>query len=188
MAEVESHDNDSRNRRTERQQLMRELSGLAMSIEPYDPKKDQQESYCWGNFDFDCGRVKEYLEQTYGEVQDSLKPTLYEICQEAFKVIDEFLKWALNDEQNMAIFVQLEGRWDTVVRKFDMCMRQQEQPAETGGNATPAKLQKIWTLVKKIPRWIYVLVIFLAALLGILEKFGCLEPIKAFIRNILASK
>ena len=143
MAEVESHDNDGRNRRTERQQLMRGLSGLAMSIEPYDPKKDQQESYCWGNFDFDCGCVKEYLEQTYGEVQDSLKPTLYEICQEAFKVIDEFLKWALNDEQGMAIFVQLEHRWDTVVRKFDMCMSsggQQEKPVERGRKAEGSKI------------------------------------------------
>jgi hypothetical protein len=52
---------------------------------------------------------------------------------------------------------------------------------ETGRKAT---LAKIWACIKRIPRWIYVLVIFLAALLGILEKFGCLEPIKTFIRNI----
>jgi hypothetical protein len=187
MAEVESPDNGSRNRRTEQRQLMQELPSLAMSIE-YDSKK---EGYYWSNFDFDCGRVKEYLEQTYGEVQDSLKPTLYEICQEAFKVIDEFLKWALNDEQGMALFVQLEGRWDTVVRKFDMCMRsgkQQKKLAETGGNAIHAKLRKIWTYVKKIPRWIYVLVLFLAALLTCLFYLGWLGPIKEFIRSISLSK
>lgn len=60
-----------------------------------------------------------------------------------------------------------------------------EKPAETGGNAITAK---IWTCIKRIPRWIYVLVIFLAALLGIFEKFGCLEPIKTFVRNILWPK
>ena len=40
-----------------------------------------------------------------------------------------------------------------------------QKPAETEQNTTPAKLQRIWTWVKRIPRWIYVLVIFLAALL-----------------------
>jgi hypothetical protein len=62
------------------------------------------------------------------------------------------------------------------------------KPAETGGNAVYAKLRKIWMCVRRIPRWIYVLVIFLAALLGIFEKFGCLEPIKTFIHNILWPK
>jgi hypothetical protein len=36
-----------------------------------------------------------------------------------------------------------------------------EKPAETEQNA----IHRIWTLVKRIPRWIYVLVLFLAALL-----------------------
>jgi hypothetical protein len=63
-----------------------------------------------------------------------------------------------------------------------------EKPAGKRGNATPAKGWGIWAWVKRIPRWIYVLVIFLAALLGIFEKFGCLESVKAFIRNILQPK
>jgi hypothetical protein len=42
-------------------------------------------------------------------------------------------------------------------KKFEL-----EQPAETGGNAT---LAKIWACIKRVPRWIYVLVIFLAAFL-----------------------
>jgi hypothetical protein len=40
--------------------------------------------------------------------------------------------------------------------------QQGTKPAETGQNAT---LAKIWACIKRIPRWIYVLVIFLAALL-----------------------
>jgi len=40
-----------------------------------------------------------------------------------------------------------------------------EKPAEPEPDTTPAKRCRIWTLVKRIPRWIYVLVIFLAALL-----------------------
>lgn len=38
-------------------------------------------------------------------------------------------------------------------------------PAETEQKVTPSKCRRIWTCVKRIPRWIYVLVIFLAALL-----------------------
>jgi hypothetical protein len=65
------------------------------------------------------------------------------------------------------------------------------QSAETGRDATPAKRQRMWTCVKGIPRWIYVLVIFLAALLGIfyyLDYFGWLKPIKVFITKILWPK
>jgi len=40
-----------------------------------------------------------------------------------------------------------------------------KKPAETERNAITATLRKIWTWVKRIPRWIYVLVLFLAALL-----------------------
>lgn len=36
---------------------------------------------------------------------------------------------------------------------------------ETEQDTTPSKCQRIWTCVKRIPRWIYVLVLFLAALL-----------------------
>lgn len=40
-----------------------------------------------------------------------------------------------------------------------------EKPAETEPDTTPTKRWGIWALVERIPRWIYVLVIFLAALL-----------------------
>ncbi len=49
-----------------------------------------------------------------------------------------------------------------------------QKPAETGRNTTPDKRCGIWTLVKRIPRWIYVLVIFLAALLTIFHLLGWL--------------
>jgi hypothetical protein len=63
-----------------------------------------------------------------------------------------------------------------------------EKPAETGQNAVYAKLRKIWMCIKRIPRWIYVLVIFLSALLGVLNHLGWLEPIKEFIYNNLRHK
>lgn len=60
-----------------------------------------------------------------------------------------------------------------------------EKPAETKRNTTPSiRRCRIWTCVKRIPRWIYVLVLFLAALLTILYYLGWLEPVKAFIYNI----
>lgn len=42
--------------------------------------------------------------------------------------------------------------------------------------------------LKKVPRWIYILVIFLAALLAIFDYFDLLEPIKEFIKNIFQPK
>ncbi|MCX5638877.1 MAG: hypothetical protein NTX52_14465 [Planctomycetota bacterium] len=56
--------------------------------------------------------------------------------------------------------------------------KEAEKSEETEQKTTVAKCRRIWICVKRIPRWIYVLVIFLAALLGILEKLGCLDPIK----------
>jgi len=44
-----------------------------------------------------------------------------------------------------------------------------ETPAATEQDTFRAKLRKIWTCVKRIPRWIYVLVLFLAALIYILR-------------------
>jgi hypothetical protein len=54
-------------------------------------------------------------------------------------------------------------------------------------NTTPAKCRKIWTSIKKIPRWIYFLIIFLSALLTIFHYIGWLEPIKAFIYKVVST-
>jgi len=59
-----------------------------------------------------------------------------------------------------------------------------EKPAETEQKTT--LLRRIWTSVKKIPQWIYVFIIFLAALLTIFYYLGWLEPIKAFIHRIFS--
>ncbi len=48
------------------------------------------------------------------------------------------------------------------------------KPAEAEQNAVPVKSRRIWTCVKKIPTWIYIFVIFLAALLTVLHYLGWL--------------
>jgi hypothetical protein len=61
---------------------------------------------------------------------------------------------------------RLWRKLDTIVfAVIEMCRAGSEQPTERGQNATSAKGCGIWTCVKRIPRWIYVLVGFLAALL-----------------------
>lgn len=50
------------------------------------------------------------------------------------------------------------------------------------------KLWIIYWLLKKIPHWIYVLILFFAALLGIFSYLGWLGPIRTFINNILWPK
>jgi len=47
-----------------------------------------------------------------------------------------------------------------------------EETAETEQKATSTICQKIWACIKRIPRWIYILVIFLAALLTIFHYLG----------------
>jgi hypothetical protein len=62
------------------------------------------------------------------------------------------------------------------------------KPAETGQNTVLDKVRKSWNLVRRIPRWIYVLVPFLAALLAILHYLGWIEPIKEFVAKKLWPK
>lgn len=111
-----------------------------------------------------CGDVKKSIIEIQDIVSDSIsKPDSYiKVTSRLNDLIDEF--GALSE------LLEEKGR------------QASEKPA---GNATRAKM---WTCIKRIPRWVYVLVIFLAALLGIFEKFGCLEPVKTFIRNILWPK
>jgi len=49
-----------------------------------------------------------------------------------------------------------------------------EKPAEAGRDTTPTIGWRLWACIKRIPRWIYVLVIFLAALLTCLYHLGWL--------------
>lgn len=61
-----------------------------------------------------------------------------------------------------------------------------EKPAETEQKAALSIRQRIWIYLKRIPRWIYVLVIFFAALLTIFHYLGWLAPIRRFIYNTLS--
>ena len=61
-----------------------------------------------------------------------------------------------------------------------------KERAETEPNATAGKVhRRKSSYLKEVPRWIYILIIFLAALLAVFSYMGWLEPIKAFIKNIL---
>jgi hypothetical protein len=60
------------------------------------------------------------------------------------------------------------------------------QELRTQNEATKRTMwERICRLVKKVPRWIYGLIIFLAALLPVLYYFDLLERIKAFFGTIL---
>jgi hypothetical protein len=61
---------------------------------------------------------------------------------------------------------------------FEDALKRVKADLETGQEATLSKGRRIWIGVKRIPRWIYVLVIFLAALLTIFHYLGWLEQIK----------
>lgn len=62
-----------------------------------------------------------------------------------------------------------------------------QKPAETEQKAAN-KCWRIWFWIKRIPRWIYVLIIFLAALLTIFYYLGWLEPIKTFIYKVVSTR
>ncbi len=117
---------------------------------------------------------------------------MQQIAEEAWKLVDQLVSlFEMGKNLDLNCWNVLNSKWDTVIRKFDMCMvsgEQQEKPAETGKNAVLAKVRKLWNLVRRIPRWIYVLVLFLAALLTSLHLLGWLEPIKDFIAKILWPK
>ncbi len=73
------------------------------------------------------------------------------------------------------IDVEIDLYFDSLVSK----------PAETEQKNTLRR--RIWTWTKRIPRWIYILVIFLGALFTCLYYLGWLEPIKAFIYKVVST-
>lgn len=64
-----------------------------------------------------------------------------------------------------------------------------DNDTETDAEETEQKAltlrQRIWILIKKIPRWIYYILGTLATLLTVLHLLGWLQPIKDFISKIL---
>lgn len=184
--------------------------------------------YC--GFQVYCFIVKEYFTKTATEASVSLKSKLSKIAEEAYQIIDLLLKWVeirVNVNYHTGPIpidyscsrVELVSQWDTILRKFKLCMNQAENPAETEQkgainvnisgdvkaenlqighdasihkqagteqNKSPTKCRGIWIWLNKIPRWIYGLVVFLAALLTCIGYLlGWLGPIKAFMYKIV---
>jgi hypothetical protein len=89
-----------------------------------------------------CYCVKDYFIKAVEKVLKHFKPKVSEIAEEAFRLIDRLVSIVEHHNENTCSWLELISQWDTLVRKFDMCMssdEQQEQPAETGQDATPAK-------------------------------------------------
>jgi len=129
----------------------------------------------------DCiGFVRGYFKDNARQINT---PEARGIAKEALELVDEFDSWFYPrgqvTKQDSESYGNIFRRWKKVVREFNMCMpsgNQAKKSSEKERNPTPAKCRSIWTLVKRIPRWIYVLVIFLAALLTILYYLGWLKP------------
>lgn len=98
-------------------------------------------------------RFREKYEQMLSVAKKADEKLIYRLDKD----INNF-KLAAKDLHEIVMMIHSEA---LVAVKADL----DEKPAETGRNTTPAKRWKFWTCVKRIPRWIYVLVLFLAAML-----------------------
>lgn len=115
--------------------------------------------------------VKDYFTERVKQAKTS---KMQQIAEEAWKLVNQFVGlFEMGENQDLSRWNVLNDKWGTVIRKFKMYMssgKQQEKPAETGGNATPAKR---WG-IKQILCAISAVVIFLAALLTIFHYLGWL--------------
>ena len=76
---------------------------------------------------------------------------------------------------------------DEIVKELESAVA--PKPAEAEHKATLSKVRRIWALLKKIPHWIYGLVIFLAALFTCIGYLlGWLGTIKAFIYRVVMGR
>ncbi len=91
-----------------------------------------------------------------------------ELFKTAKRVLDLLDEIATDDKSRWR---ELDTAMYTLVQ---LCRGEDKKPVEAKQNAVQAERWGIWTCVKKIPRWIYVLVIFLAALLTIFHYLGWL--------------
>jgi len=105
-----------------------------------------------------------------------------DIAEKALELVDEFDSWFYPrgqfTKQDSKSYSNIFSMWKKVVRRFNLCIRSEnpdEKPAETEQNIAPARWRRTWTCVKEIPRWIYYLVGFLAALLTCLYLLGWLK-------------
>jgi hypothetical protein len=118
-------------------------------------------------------RARTYLQLGIKLKSDDPNSEIFKMAKELQDTLDRY-------ETAPSSMSQFELRkYKTSLKRYNELLRVEfEKPEEAERNTAAAKRWGIWTCVKRIPRWIYVLVLFLAALLGILEKLGCLDPIK----------
>ena len=86
-----------------------------------------------------------------------------------------------DNEEEFTILVDIfKGTFYDIADKFQQIAQSArealgyEKPAETKLDITPTKWGRIWNCIKKIPKWIYILVLFLAALFTIFHYLGWL--------------
>ena len=105
------------------------------------------------------------LEKVAAQVEKLLKPLFQtkhkDFAEKALKAIRNHSPRWQQDHVQWTYIKEL----DEVIKKLKVVGLSNEKPAEPVQSATRARCWGIWTCVKKIPRWIYYLVGFLAALL-----------------------
>lgn len=93
----------------------------------------------YGDFQVYCHVVKDHFEQVAKDASASAKGKLSQITEEAFELVDLLVEWVKktirrNDSginaRYMAIddpcsHTELASRWDTIMRKFNLCMSSQ---------------------------------------------------------------
>ncbi len=73
--------------------------------------------------------------------------------------------YVINKSRNPDDIHKLIQHLKKIQRRLEVKLRQNQEQAEAEQNIAPVKWRMMWTCVKRIPRWIYVLVLFFAALL-----------------------
>lgn len=124
--------------------------------------------YWYNGLETYCQVSRDYFVKVAKGGPDSLKPNLSKITEEAFELINMLMEWA-NQKYSLCFVTEpdkrfynipysdeeLANKWDTVVQKLNLYMNsgnQEEKPAETKQNATPAKAEReswLWKLYEK---------------------------------------
>jgi len=132
-------------------------------------------------FDYILEELQQYMNNVVQLVQEKYDKLMDDTNSVGQLNVDscEWLR-KVNDSRNGAISLAKTLRHIAEIARGELAS---EESAETEQKATLSKGRRIWIGVKRIPRWIYVLVIFLAALLTIFYYLGWLEQIK----NLFAS-
>lgn len=73
-------------------------------------------------FDWYCNNVKNHFEKTAKEAPNTTKTKLSGLAEEAFDLIDKLHEYV---DKPSSSYMTLYNQWDTLVRKFDLCMSSQ---------------------------------------------------------------